>query len=350
MTVKPIRTGNPGCGADVFNKECQMQLGLEAGLRELRLDQAGTRVALLSFVATMILALTACNVERDDSAPADTSTPTAQTTSDDEMSDDVAGEEVETVHVPRQDANGHDLNITYYQGELRLDDEGCIRLGTGDQPVIVWPNAGFDVDIVDGDVVVLDEESGDEIVRVGDEVALDGIVLSADSDVHRPHFMVAIDDPLPEPCADKGDYFIMGAHLSEVPSPDVRATPEPPASDSDEYSVHFPRQAPFGDRDIDDGAPIRELVLDENGCLRAGENGPVIIWPYAGYTADVENGEVVLVNEDSGKAIASVGEEVSLHGSEPGHGGQVPSHVFWHAVPDACDTEAGFYATGPGVN
>jgi hypothetical protein len=319
-------------------------------LCNLRLDRVGTRVAFLSFLATMILALTACNVEVEDSSPADTSTPTAQASSVDEMSGDVVDEGLETVHVPRQDANGHDLNITHYQGELRLDDEGCIRLGTEDQPVIVWPDAGFDVDIVDDDFVVLDEGSGDEIVRVGDEVVLNGIVLSADLDVHRPHFMAAIDDPLPEPCADKGDYFIMGDHLSKAPSPDVRATPEPPEIDSDEYTVYFPRQAPFGDRDIDDGAPIRELVLDDAGCLRAGEDGPVIIWPYAGYTVDFENGEVALVNEDSGGEIASVGDEISLHGSEPGHGGQVASDVLWHAVPDACNTEAGFYATGPGVN
>ena len=135
-----------------------------------------------------------------------------------------------------------------------------------------------------------------------------------------------------------------------APSPSPSAgTPEPPRIENNDVTTYFPRQPP-GDHEYDDGAPVARLILDDAGCLRAGENGPVIIWPYSGFTVDLADGEVALVSKDTGNVIAHVGDEVSFHGSDPDFPmDTVPDHMLLRPLPEACADAEGYFITGPGI-
>lgn len=124
-------------------------------------------------------------------------------------------------------------------------------------------------------------------------------------------------------------------------------TPEPPRIESDDLTVYFPRQPP-GDHEYDAGAPVARLTLDEAGCLRAGEDGPVIIWPHSGFRIELIDDEVALVNDDTDSIIAHVGDNVSFHGSDPEYAPRsVPSYMLWRPLPEACANANSYFITGP---
>ncbi len=91
--------------------------------------------------------------------------------------------------------------------------------------------------------------------------------------------------------------------------------------------------------------------MDDQGCLRFGdEEGPVIIWPHFGFDVDVIEGEVALIDEETGDVIAFVGDEVSFHGSDPGFAlDSVPDHMLDSPIPEACADAESFFVTGPGI-
>lgn len=107
----------------------------------------------------------------------------------------------------------------------------------------------------------------------------------------------------------------------------------------------------MGDNEYDSGGPLGELALDDRGCLRFGdEDGPVIIWPYEGYSVDLVDGEVALINEETGNVIANVGDEVQFHGSDPAYPLlEVPNHMLLKPLPDACADAGGYFITSPGI-
>lgn len=125
--------------------------------------------------------------------------------------------------------------------------------------------------------------------------------------------------------------------------------PDPAGLRVDDMTVYFPTQS-SGDHEYDSGAPIARLVLDDSGCLRAGEDGPVIIWPYSGYTIDLVDDEIALISEDTGNVIAPIGDEVSFHGSDPEFPmDTVPDHMLLRPLPEACADAEGYFITGPGI-
>jgi hypothetical protein len=126
---------------------------------------------------------------------------------------------------------------------------------------------------------------------------------------------------------------------------------EATAIDTNDMTVYFPRQSEDVN-EYDGGAPVGTLALDDQGCLRFGdENGPLIIWPYGGYSVDLNNDEVALINDETGDVIAYVGAEVSFHGSDPEYPmDSVPDHLLNEPLPEACADDGGYFITGPGIN
>lgn len=120
----------------------------------------------------------------------------------------------------------------------------------------------------------------------------------------------------------------------------------PPAIDTNEYTAYFLQQeSESGDiMSVDSRGP---LVLDDAGCLRLGdEEGSVILWPASGYTVDLIQGDVALVDEQTDDVIAYVGEWINLGGIRPG--GDNPDRLIGHQLPDAC-AEADHYAAAGGA-
>jgi hypothetical protein len=73
-----------------------------------------------------------------------------------------------------------------------------------------------------------------------------------------------------------------------------------------------------------------ELVLDEDGYLRAGDN--IILWPY-GYSYEVRDGEIWIIDE-AGRDAARVGDSVRIEG------GQIPADFaeekLGYPLPEGC--------------
>lgn len=109
-----------------------------------------------------------------------------------------------TVYFPRQPSEPPDTLDADPSGRLVLDEDGCLHLDE-DGPLIIWPHSGYAVDIVDDEVALVDDETGDLIARVGDEVALHG----GNSDEAHSDYL---ERPLPEACAD-ADLFLPTASV-----------------------------------------------------------------------------------------------------------------------------------------
>lgn len=298
--------------------------------------------------------LAACTVSSEDDGPGGEQSPTEEVTPEADESASDSSQSFE-VQVPRTRESESNSDTTFYLGDLSLDEDGCVRLDVQDKPVIVWPSSGFDIEQVDGSAAVIDQSTDDTIARIGEEVVVDGRAMDADLDVNRDRFERAIAEPFPEACADKDRYFLMGDQMSRAPGPETLATPEPPVIDTGERTVYFPRQEPSGDRHFDSQAVGGTLALDGNGCLRLNKDGPVIVWPYAGFTVDTVDGEVAVVDEGSEEVIASVGEQIALQGSgigddppasTPTH---IPGNLLWHDLPEACGDAGWYFHTGPGI-
>ena len=55
-----------------------------------------------------------------------------------------------------------------------------------------------------------------------------------------------------------------------------------------------------------------ELVVDDNGCLRAG--GYLFIWPYGFSLTDIDG--AITVVDNAGKPVVSVGDKIEVSGGE----------------------------------
>ena len=109
-----------------------------------------------------------------------------------------------TIYFPRRAENGGvDPTDEPAPGTLTLDNDGCLRLGVGG-PVIIWPNQGYDVQLRDGEVALIDERHG-SIIYIGDDIMLSGTPSS-------PSVLegLKLADPLPEHCADADSFLVTG--------------------------------------------------------------------------------------------------------------------------------------------
>lgn len=123
-----------------------------------------------------------------------------------------------------------------------------------------------------------------------------------------------------------------------------------PTIDTDDLTVYFPRQSEEV-IEYDGGAPVGTLALDDRGCLRFDdETGPLIIWPYQGFSVDMVDDEVALIDEETGRVIAHVGENVAFHGSDPEYPmDSVPDYMLNAPLPEECAADGGYFITGPGI-
>ena len=117
-----------------------------------------------------------------------------------------------TVYFPRQAQDTDDFMNADNRGPLVLDDDGCLRMiasDGGDAHIVIWPPSGIAVAIVEGEVALISEETGELIAHVGDWIMLGGGGPFDDS----LHFYM--DSPPPEPCAGEGErYWISGSEQS----------------------------------------------------------------------------------------------------------------------------------------
>ena len=82
-------------------------------------------------------------------------------------------------------------------------------------------------------------------------------------------------------------------------------------------------------------------LVERSGCLVAGKDGPVLLWP-DGYTARTAQDGRTQVLDENDAVIGTVGENVSLGGGNVGASfdtratGQTPDacgHVYWLVAP-----------------
>ncbi|MFC7379794.1 hypothetical protein [Brevundimonas sp. GCM10030266] len=83
------------------------------------------------------------------------------------------------------------------------------------------------------------------------------------------------------------------------------------------------------------------LHLDRAGCLRIGEGGPFVIWPYDSRVSRTAEGLVQVTDGLSGQAI-DVGQEFAVAGA----GVDVPPTELREPIPPACATGR-FWLAGP---
>jgi hypothetical protein len=83
------------------------------------------------------------------------------------------------------------------------------------------------------------------------------------------------------------------------------------------------------------------LHLDPQGCLRIGEDGPIVIWPFGSRISRAADGRMQVVDGASGNAVR-VGEEFAVAGA----GVDLPPPQLTHPVPPAC-AHGRFWLAGP---
>ena len=242
-----------------------------------------------------------------------------------------------TVYFPQMESSGHDVLAVDVRGAMTLDDQGCLRLGGPEGRVIIWPNEGYAVDLVNDLVALVDEETGEPIAYEGDWISLGGAI--GYQNLER-----TMGRQLPEACADADNYTIAGS-LNGI----ERITPEPLLIElTSHYDGYQPRawflQRETGVGHTFDGDRAGELVLDDEGCLRLDdEDGPVLIWPSNGIELDWFGPDVMLKRISSGETIAQVGDTIHVGGQGPVD--EVDDDLATYLPVECADGE--FWMTGP---
>lgn len=83
---------------------------------------------------------------------------------------------------------------------------------------------------------------------------------------------------------------------------------------------------------------VRGWLILDNNCLRLKPfycfgKGELLIWRY-GYSLDVENGEIRVVDDESGKVLARVGDFVRLGGGQTSK--EMAEKLIGGPLPDNC--------------
>jgi len=201
-------------------------------------------------------------------------------------------------------------------GDLVLEN-GCLRLSgvtymsAGDNFLLIW-DARFSTRTEQGIVHVIDSITGEVLASTGDYI----MVGNNGGDIINP-----TKKPIPDEC--HGPYLIVGDILKKVDKPSLRA--------------HFPQAM-----EIQGGSwetTLKGKLVLENGCLRISimENAVegesfLLIWDLR-FSTHTEQGTVQVVDSNTGKALLSVGDFVSIDGRVI----EAPGWVrLKDSVPDEC--------------
>ncbi|TVR75483.1 MAG: hypothetical protein EA415_03665 [Sphaerobacteraceae bacterium] len=246
----------------------------------------------------------------------------------------------QTVYFPQMESSGHDVSPVDVRGPLVLDDAGCLRLSGSEGQVIIWPHNGYDVDLIDGLVALVDEDTRQPIAFEGDWIKLAGIV--GFRDVER-----TMGRQLRDAC-DAADRYVIAGDLQ--PDGISRVSPEAPLTVHYEFELGYEPRAWFLQREAGvghtlDGDRSGELVLDANGCLRLDdEGGPLLIWPASGVELEWFGPDVMLERISTGETIAEVGDTVHVGGKA--HLADDIDDLVQGGLPDACKN-GDLWMTGP---
>ncbi len=246
----------------------------------------------------------------------------------------------QTVYFPQMESSGHDVNLVDVRGPLVLDDAGCLRLYGYEGQIIIWPHDGYDVDLIDGLVALVDEDTRQPIAFEGDWIKLGGIV--GFRDVER-----TMGRQLPDAC-DGADRYVIAGDLQ--PDGISRVSPETPLTVHYQFEQGYEPRAWFLQREAGvghtlDGDRRGELVLDASGCLRLDdEDGPLLVWPASGVELEWFGPDVMLERISTGETIAEVGDTVHVGGKA--HLDDDVDDLVQGGLPDACDSGE-FWMTGP---
>ena len=199
-------------------------------------------------------------------------------------------------------------------GTLRLE-EGCLYvqpLGGGGNLVPIW-QPGHTLRI-EGDQMLVINESGEVAAQVGEEVYMGGGGGSIDAWVQQQ---------IPSAC--QGDYWIACGVR-----PNLRSETELFALDVIQQAtrkVLFLRYKPELDQQVEDSGSISGVLVaeDYNRCLHLQtDNGSSmnLLWP-ADWSARLED-QTVVVLDAAGEVVARMGDEVRLRGRAIPHSGDDP--------------------------
>lgn len=83
------------------------------------------------------------------------------------------------------------------------------------------------------------------------------------------------------------------------------------------------------------------LHLDPQGCLRIGEDGPFVIWPFGSRISRAADGRVQVIDGASGNAVR-LGEDFAVAGA----GVDLLPPQLTHPIPPPC-AQGRFWLAGP---
>jgi hypothetical protein len=212
--------------------------------------------------------------------------------------DTIEAADGQTIYFPRQAPSGMHMEALA-QGDLILDDNGCLRLleaGESNGPLLLWP---FDTSIhVNGDVIYVVNEAGERVAEVNQPMRMGG---GFSSQAELPGLPI-------EGCP--GPYFIIGELQSlELQSiPDIIADPLTSGPGFAGQFLQSSKAAPAL-------AEISGTLEVSQGCLVV--SGYSIIWPPDHFPdRDAEPLEIFVGNQPDQEVVATVGSVISISGSE----------------------------------
>ena len=211
-------------------------------------------------------------------------------------------------------------------GTLRMEDS-CLYvqpLGSDKKLLVVWPST-YSLRLEEGQVMVING-SGEEVVRVGEEVYLGG---GGDIDAW-------ISQQIPEAC--RGETFI--ANCGNRPNLifDSELFNLEVITDTQRTALFLQSRPPLVEQAEGPVSIEGKLESDsENRCLHVQKEwGAVnLIWPMD-WSARVEDG-VVIVRDVAGEIVAREGDALNLPGRKLPSGGDYPVYMqLIHELPGDC--------------
>lgn len=208
--------------------------------------------------------------------------------------DEYSGPDGQMIYFPRQAPAVAGMDALL-EGTLVLDENGCLRVqhesvSLTDAPVVIW-HYDFSLEI-DGEEIMVLNGDGEPVGQVGEWTRMGG---GESRTINEPQ--------MPEACP--GPYWILGSieTLAEQSIPDIF-----PQSAND--AVYY-----YQSKAAVDEATISGNLTIEDGCFQV--DGYTIFWPPNIWPdEDAEPLQIVYRKDDVEAAMFTVGEEITLPGSE----------------------------------